>query len=209
VKAASALRRRVEAEAAEIGMRVPGRPETANEFRLDGAVWVLGFGGHQVHLPDAKGLRDLHLLLGQPGRDVPAVELLSPEGGAVVVAARRLGGDPVLDEEAKSRYKQRLVWLDDEIDRAAARGSSARVAKLDHERKALIDELRAAAGLGGRTRRLGDEAERARKTVTARIRDTLRRLDESHPELAAHLRAAVSTGATCRYEPRPGVSWRL
>jgi tetratricopeptide (TPR) repeat protein len=208
-QAASALRRRVETEAAEIGMHVPGVPETANEFRLDGAVWVLGFGGQQVHMPDAKGLRDLHLLLGQPGRDVPAVEMLSPEGGAVVIAARRLGGDPVLDEEAKSRYKQRLVWLDDEIDRAAARGSAARVAELDRERKALIDELRAAAGLGGRTRRLGDEAERARKTVTARIRDTLRRLDESHPALAAHLRAAVSTGATCRYDPPPGMAWHL
>jgi len=209
VEAASALSRRVEAEAAEIGMRVAAAAPPDNEFRLDGAVWVLRFGGHDVHMPDAKGLRDLHLLLGTPGRDVPAVELLSPEGGAVVVAARRMGGDPVLDEEAKAQYKQRLVWLDDEIDRAAARGSSARAAELDRERKALIDELRSATGLGGRSRRLGDEAERARKTVTARIRDTLRRLDESHPELAAHLRATVSTGATCRYDPRPGVTWRV
>ncbi|BCB79066.1 hypothetical protein GCM10022251_18930 [Phytohabitans flavus] len=207
--AATALRREIEVAAAEIGMRRAGVPLADSEFRLDGSVWVLGFGGRQVHMPDAKGLRDLHLLLGAPGRDVPAVELLSPEGGALVVAARRMGGDPVLDEEAKSRYKQRLVWLDDEIDRAASRGDDARAATLDHERKALIDELRAAAGLGGRTRRLGDEAERARKTVTARIRDTLRRLDESHPELAAHLRATVSTGATCRYDPEPGVTWRL
>jgi hypothetical protein len=206
---AAALRREVEAAAAEIGMHLPAVTAPDNEFRFDGTVWVLGFGGHHAHVPDAKGLRDLHLLLGAPGRDVPAVELLSPEGGAVVVAARRMGGDPVLDEEAKSRYKQRLVWLDDEIDSAASRGDDARAATLDHERKALIDELRAAAGLGGRTRRLGDEAERARKTVTARIRDTLRRLDESHPELAAHLRDTVSTGATCRYDPLPGVTWRL
>jgi hypothetical protein len=206
-EASTALRRRVEAEAAEIGIRSASVP--ANVFRLDGAVWVLGFGGREVSLPDAKGLRDLHILLGQPGHDVPAVELLSPEGGAVVVAARRMGGDPVLDEEAKSRYKQRLVRLDEEIDRAAARGDGGRAAELDHERKALIDELRAAAGLGGRTRRLGDEAERARKSVTARLRVTLRKLDESHAELAAHLRASVSTGATCRYDPQPGVTWRL
>ncbi|MEV0379350.1 AAA family ATPase [Nonomuraea sp. NPDC050643] len=77
-------------------------------------------------------------------------------------------------------------------------------------------ELRAAAGLGGRTRRLGDEAERARKTVTARIRDALRKLDRAHPELAAHLRAAVSTGSTgstgstCRYRPGDApITWRL
>jgi hypothetical protein len=56
---------------------------------------------------------------------------------------------------------------------------------------------------------LGDEAERARKAVTARIRDTLRRLDEAHPELAAHLRAAVSTGSTCLYQPAEPVHFRL
>ncbi|MGW3899390.1 hypothetical protein ACWD6L_29790, partial [Micromonospora profundi] len=67
----------------------------------------------------------------------------------------------------------------------------------------------AAAGLAGRSRRLGDEAERARKTVTARIRDTMRKLDERHPALAGHLREAVSTGSTCRYLPSETVPWRL
>jgi hypothetical protein len=56
---------------------------------------------------------------------------------------------------------------------------------------------------------LGDEAERARKTVTARIRDTLRKLDERHPELSGHLRAAVSTGATCIYSPAEPITWEL
>lgn len=45
--------------------------------------------------------------------------------------------------------------------------------------------------------------------MTARIRDTLRKLDERHPALAAHLRASVSTGATCRYAPPAPVAWRL
>ncbi|MGW4798864.1 hypothetical protein ACWEPC_41260, partial [Nonomuraea sp. NPDC004297] len=186
---------------------VPGEP--AGEFRPDGAVWSLVFAGRTAHLPDAKGLRDLHTLLGRPGDDVPAVALLAPEGGAVVVAARRLGGDPVLDEEAKARYRHHLARLDEEIDRAAEVGDDDRAAGLDRERAALLAELRAAAGLGGRTRRLGDEAERARKTVTARIRDTLRKLDQAHPELAAHLRASVSTGSTCRYRPAEEIAWRL
>jgi hypothetical protein len=63
--------------------------------------------------------------------------------------------------------------------------------------------------LAGRGRRLGDEAERARKTVAARIRDTLRRLDGLHPELAGHLREAVSTGTNCSYSPANPVPWRL
>ena len=91
----------------------------------------------------------------------------------------------------------------------AATATPGRAADLDHERDALLTELRAAAGLAGRTRRLGDEAERARKTVTARIRDTLRKLDGQHPELAAHLRESVSTGATCVYQPGSPVHWSL
>ncbi|MFF5177667.1 ATP-binding protein [Micromonospora sp. NPDC000316] len=179
------------------------------EFRRDGPVWQLAYAGVVVQLPDAKGLHDLHLLLSRPGGDVPAVELLDPAAGPELVAARRMGGDPVLDDEAKARYRRHLERLDEEIDRAAARDDDRKVAALDAERGALLDELRAAAGLAGRSRRLGDEAERARKTVTARIRDTLRKLDERHPALAGHLRDAVSTGNTCRYLPPETVPWRL
>jgi tetratricopeptide (TPR) repeat protein len=179
------------------------------EFRRDNATWRLAFGGAVAHMPDAKGLGDLHLLLSRPGVDVPAVEMLDPAGGEIVVAARRMGGDPILDDEAKAQYKRRLSQLDTEIDRAADRGDRHRLASLESERSALLGELRAAAGLAGRDRRLGDEAERARKTVTARIRDTLRRLDPVHPALAEHLRATVSTGATCSYRPPTPLPWRL
>ncbi|MFC4018846.1 ATP-binding protein [Micromonospora sp. GCM10011542] len=179
------------------------------EFRRDGPVWQLAYAGEFVHLPDAKGLHDLHLLLSRPGSGVPAVELLDPAAGPELAAARRMGGDPVLDDEAKARYRRHLERLDEEIDRAVLRGDDRKVAALDAERGALLDELRAAAGLAGRTRRLGDEAERARKTVTARIRDTLRKLDVRHPALARHLRESVSTGSTCRYLPPEPLRWRL
>ncbi|MET7395980.1 AAA family ATPase [Dactylosporangium sp. NPDC005572] len=187
----------------------PAEPPAGHEFRFDGAVWRLAYAGTVVHLPDAKGLHDLRLLLSRPGVDVPVADLLDPSAGPELAAARRLGGDPVLDDEAKARYRHHLGRLDEEIDRAAVRGDAPRLAALDAERAALLEQLRAAAGLAGRTRRLGDEAERARKTVTARIRDTLRRLDERHPALAAHLRETVSTGSACSYRPAPPPPWRL
>ncbi|NEB41429.1 AAA family ATPase [Streptomyces sp. SID14515] len=187
----------------------PAAASGSAEFRRNGPVWQLRWDGVTVHVPDAKGLRDLHSLLGLPGADVPAVRLLAPEGGELVVAAGQLGGDPVLDEEAKRRYKERLARLDAEIDRAAARDDVRQVEAYDRERQALLDELRTAAGLGGRTRRLGDQTERARKTVTARIRDTLRKLETLHPALAAHLKASVTTGTTCAYRPEHSPDWRL
>ncbi|WP_257895154.1 ATP-binding protein [Streptomyces anulatus] len=193
---------------ASVGAQEGNRAVPSAEFRRNGPVWQLRWDGVTVHVPDAKGLRDLHSLLGLPGADVPAVQLLAPEGGDLVVAGQ-LGGDPVLDEEAKRRYKEHLARLDAEIDRAAARDDARGVEKYDRERQALLDQLRSAAGLGGRTRRLGDQTERARKTVTARIRDTLRKLDTLHPALAAHLKASVTTGTTCAYRPEHSPDWRL
>lgn len=218
---AAALLAEVAAEAAGIGMRgvleqvrkvaadPPQEPLAGYEFRREGAVWLLRFDGHAVHVPDAKGLHDLHTLLSRPGSDVPAVRLRGADGGEAAVAAARLGGDPILDDEAKARYQRRLGELDEQIGRAVHLGRDERAAELDRERQALIDELRAATGLGGRARRLGDEAERARKTVTARIRDVLRRLDDVHPALAGHLRGSVATGVTCRYLPNQHLPWRL
>ncbi|WP_246108716.1 ATP-binding protein [Streptomyces sedi] len=225
---AEALLRRVGEAAGRLGMRgIDARVAAVREGRArrvarveaefrregaDGAVWTLRFAGRTVRMPDAKGLRDLRELLTSPGADVPATRLLDPAGCAELVAARSFGGDPVLDDTARAAYRRRLTQLDAEIDRADAADDDLAAARLDAERTALVEELRAAAGLGGRARRLGDEAERARKTVTARIRDTLRRLDERHPELAAHLRASVTTGATCGYHPADGggpVAWRL
>lgn len=190
-------------------MAEPEPASGANVFRFDGTVWTLAFGGRTIHLPDAKGLGDLHVLLQRPGTDVPAAQLLAPDGAEAVGGSRHMGGDPVLDETAKARYRERLARLDEEIDRALDRYDDGHAADLDAEREALIEELRSASGLLGRTRRLGDEAERSRKTVTARIRDTLRRIDGRHPELAEHLRASVSTGTTCRYLPATQVIWQL
>ena len=55
----------------------------------------------------------------------------------------------------------------------------------------------------------GDQSERARKAVTARIRDIIGRVEQVHPALAGHLRESVTTGTRCCYSPPVPVSWRL
>ncbi|QLY28341.1 AAA family ATPase [Nocardia huaxiensis] len=179
-------------------------------FRLADGVWTLRFGGRTLHLPAAKGLRDLHTLVSHPGQEISALELAGGPGAAEVVrGARRLGADTVLDERAKAEYRRRLTHLDAEIERARELFDDGRAAAADAERAALLDELRRAAGLGGRTRLLGDDAERARKTVSARIRDSLRRIERGHPALGEHLRACVALGVVCRYEPQRDIRWTV
>jgi hypothetical protein len=56
---------------------------------------------------------------------------------------------------------------------------------------------------------LGDHDERARKAVTARIRDALGRIERVHPMLGAHLHRSVTTGRLCCYTPPTPVTWRI
>ena len=179
----------------------PPRPP-ANEFRRADGVRTLCFGGRQVQVPDSKGLGDLAVLIDARGADVHVLTLVGHE-------LPRLGADPVLDEQAKAAYKSRLDDLAVQIDDAGAAGRAEAAEKLRSERDALIRELAAAAGLGGRDRRLGDETERARKTVSARVRDALSKIERVHPELAVHLRSALRMGTVCSYAPAEPTTWKV
>jgi hypothetical protein len=54
-------------------------------------------------------------------------------------------------------------------------------------------------GLGGRARRAGSAAERARSAVQRRIKNALDRIHEASPSLAALLAKQVKTGNFCSY----------
>jgi hypothetical protein len=85
-----------------------------------------------------------------------------------------------------------------------------RARHLDDLRTALVTELRRASGLGGRSRSLGaSTTERARKTVSSRLREAIRRIHAVDPELGAHLDRSIITGTTCRYQPTTPLIWKL
>ena len=71
--------------------------------------------------------------------------------------------------------------------------------------------IRLPAGPDGRRPAPGDgsaeAAERARKAVTNRIRQTLARITSVHHLLGLHLRNAVHTGARCIYTPERPTRW--
>jgi hypothetical protein len=155
-----------------------------------------------VRLRDAKGLHDLAALLARPGRELAVHELVgSPLPGA--------DGIERADRTAIDAYRRRLADLDEEQADAAAMHDPVRAERAAAERDALLDELAAVTGLGGRTRRTGSDAERMRKAVGNRIRQAVGRIEQVHPELGRHLRVSVRTGTFCRYEPDRAVGWRL
>src|SRR5690242_18902862 len=108
-------------------------------------------------MKDAKGLRDIARLLRAPDTEISAADLAGARDEA------RLGADAALDADARRAYRARIDMLDETIEHADRAGDRAASEAAITERDALIRELGGAAGLGGRTRRLGDASERARK----------------------------------------------
>src|SRR5262249_48834621 len=75
----------------------------------------------------------------------------------------------------------------------------------------ILDELRRAVGLGGRSRTAANDAERARVAVRKAITTALDRLAEHDTAFAQHLRIHVRTGIYCRYETDPAnpIQWNV
>ena len=117
----------------------------------------------------------------------------------------------VLDGRARTAYRARIEELQTAIDEAAEWNDSERAAHAWAELDFLVDQLAAATGLGGRDRRMGSDAERARVNVTRAIRSSMARVREHNPALGRYLERTVRTGTFCVYEPGPGAtaSWSL
>ncbi len=187
-------------------LRKTTQPESVQRAVLqpNNGVWRIEFNGANLHMPDLKGLWHLRELVARPHQPVPALALIGATNETPLPSADT---GPVLDQQALMQYRRRLAELDDELDAAALRGDTERLAERTAERDALIAELKRATGLGGRPRRSGSPTEKARLNVTRTIRHAINELGSRAPELAAHLDQSIVTGVACCYEPAVDVAW--
>ncbi|HET7247053.1 MAG TPA: AAA family ATPase [Streptosporangiaceae bacterium] len=190
--------------------------------RREGEYWSIAFAGEAFRLKDVKGLRYLAHLLRHPGREFHVLDLaaagrqgsaggppMSPARQEDLPQARLSDIGPVLDEQAKKAYRARLRALEDDLAEATSWADPVRAARARQEMQFLTDELTAAVGLGGRGRKPGSPAERARVNITRAIRGALSRIREHSPALADHLDATIHTGTFCAYtpDPRAPITW--
>ena len=179
--------------------------------RLPGqSVWSVGPAGTARLLPDMKGLHYLRALLQRPGAEITALEMSTMVAGHGTAVAEPDAGER-LDRQALMAYRNRLREIDEELDEAQLWNDPARAERIEAEREALLRELAAATGLGGRARSVGGTAERARVAVRKAIAAALDRIDAQDPATARLLRRTVHTGSVCRYEQDPDtpVNWLL
>jgi pimeloyl-ACP methyl ester carboxylesterase len=187
----------------------------------EGDYWSVTFDGRELRIRDSKGVRYLAELLSRPGVDIPALQLVGATADQPLSAAAAAqasltpdgGSDagPTLDAEAKTAYRQRLDELEEEIERARAFHDPERAEHARMEYEAIAHELAAAVGLGGRDRRAGSPAERARLNATRAIKSAIERISEHDAALADYLTATVFTGRVCVYRPdaRKPVRWEV
>jgi hypothetical protein len=171
-----------------------------NVFRREGALWTVCFEHEVANVPEVRGLRDISQLLARPGEEIHCVAL----SGSPVGTGR---GVEMLDEQTKRAYRGRLGEIEAELAEAEAANDAGRAGRIEEERERLLEELRKATGLGGRDRKMGDAAERARTAVTWRIRHAIKKLEAAHPALARHLGHSIRTGVFCSYTPEKETHW--
>lgn len=179
-----------------------GDGEAQRALRTEGAVWAVTFDGRTVRVGDRKGMTDLAALLAAPGREIAAMDLMD-----AAVVADDLGPD--LDRRARQEVEQRIRDLQLELVEAEDGHDLVRAERARDEMDRLVSSLAAATGIGGRGRRRGGTAERARSAVTWRIRAAIRAVAELHPDAGAHLDSSVRTGRWCLYEPVTPGQWEV
>jgi hypothetical protein len=177
----------------------------------EGDYWTVEYADTTSRLRDMKGLCYLAYLVRDPGREFHALDLMRMQMQRDGLGTPVEHGLEVLDPQAKTAYRQRLEELRADLEEAEAFNDTGRAARAREEMEAIGEQLAAAVGLGGRVRTVRSTAERARTTVTQRVRAAIQRIAQQQPALADHLDSRIETGTFCVYRPDPTrpIAWDL
>lgn len=204
---ARALAVEAPATAALARTSAPPRVDETITLVAEGETWVVRGAGEEARLVESHGLRYLAHLVERAGTEVHVLELVAlVQGDGGDGRVRRVGEAalPALDARAKRAYRERVEALRGAVAEAELRGDADGSERARAELDAIAAELARALGLGGRDRGGRTAAERARVTVTQRIRDAIKRIADVAPRLGHALGRAVRTGVFCSYDPGPG-----
>ncbi len=164
----------------------------------DGGMWTIGAQNRLVTVSHSVGMDYLATLIAHPGVEIAAVELVSR-----YAVGRADRPQVVLDDAAKTAYRRRVEDLRVEIDDADDCADIERASRARYELDVLLDELRRATGLGGRSRGFGHASERARVSVRKAITRALDALRAVDAEVAGELGSRVVTGVRCVFLDSP------
>ncbi|SDQ78253.1 tetratricopeptide repeat protein [Flagellimonas zhangzhouensis] len=171
----------------------------SGSFIQNGEFWEIQYANQTTTLKDCKGLHDIAQLLQEPEKDFHCTDLM----GSVLIES----GTPLIDEKAKTAYKQQAQKLQVAIADAEEIGLYEKADALREELELFSEQLSQTVGLSNKIRKTGSSIEKARAAVTWRIRNTIKKIEKSHPQLAKHLTLSIKTGSYCSYTPEVPHDW--
>ncbi len=175
---------------------------SSNSFYLNGNAWTISFKDASIILKDAKGLHDIYKLISQPNREFHCLDLM---GSGI----DERDNTSTIDHKAKTAYHKRIKELQEDIADAEALNQTEAIGPLREEYDSILEHLSQSLGLSGKTRKVGSTIEKSRSAVTWRIRNSIKKIEKSHPELAIHLSKSIKTGTYCNYSPEIQIDWTL
>jgi hypothetical protein len=142
-----------------------------------------------------------------PPRDVDLEKQYRPKPTEVSSSDSQKDADMILDSRALRELKDKLVWLEEELDRAELNKDLDRATRLKEEKEAIVEELNKARGFGGKSREFSDAGEKARKSVQAAISRSLKKIQRENLDLWRYLNSSIKTGYYCVYVPSEDIEW--
>lgn len=215
----------------------PSRSAEQNVFRRAGRGWMIRFrGGNVLPFRNLDGLQYLSILIEQPGQGFLAAQLYAAKGRYSGSSRSRSArstsemldehtGDEadkqrsrtgpnvvsnagtVIDSLARDSYERRLGEIDEELAVANDLNNEAKISNLQEERKALIDELRAAIGIGGQLVQQSSENKKLQDKVRNAIDRAVEAIKEENEILALHFGNALESVPLFKYSPDEAIVW--
>jgi tetratricopeptide (TPR) repeat protein len=170
------------------------RLEEQGFMRRHGRGWLVELGEHRAVVPDLVGMVYLAELVAHPAQPISALTLA---GGGSPGASRH----EIIDRQARDAYAQRARELAGDLAEAEADNDLGRADRLRIELDAVVEQIEAATGLGGRPRAFTNELERARTSVRKAIKRAIDEIRGADRVVGEILDAAVVTGSVCMYTP--------
>lgn len=199
-----------------------------NTFIREGDHWRIRFEKKNITLKHLEGLIYIAHLLSRPGQEIDAIELASLGSRVADIStspASRLSAAEIeetglsvagfsdagaaIDAKTAQQCRDRLDSIEKGIRDAKDNYDHETIEKLEDEKDKIMDYLKLTTGLGGRIRKVGSGAEKARISVKVNITRAVKALREQDKALGQFFDQSVNTGNCCCYSPVRKIPWKL
>jgi len=186
-----------------------GTTEPAYQFEKKGEYWQLRWGNcDPIFLKDSRGLEYYACLLAHPRQPIFAFDLQNgfhPDADTHRINSGIEVTDTDLLQELRSEYDR----LNNEISTAQRDNDIALTERLQGELSTLHEQAQKSFNKQGKSRKVNDPQEQARKNVTGAMAEARKRIVTSMPELGQHLTSYVTGGKILMYSPPAEIPWNI